>query len=83
MTHRIVARASADAIEAFRWIAERSPDAASRRSAGLQKTVVELSQLPDRNPVAEEESEQGGIPLRRDLSSPSVMTYKILCVTSG
>ncbi len=67
MTYRIVvtARARADAIRAFRWIAERSPDSASRWSAGLQKAIVKLGQFPDRNPVAEEESEQVGIILRQ------------------
>lgn len=50
MTYRIVitARARADAVEAFRWIAEKSPAAAVRWSAGLQKAIAKLSTLPER-----------------------------------
>jgi len=85
MTYRIVvtARARADAIAAFRWMAERSPDAATRWYAGLQKAIAKLSQLPDRNPVAEEDSEQAGIILRQALYGRRPNVYRILYSVEG
>jgi toxin ParE1/3/4 len=85
MTYRIVvtARARADAIVSFRWIAERSPDAATRWSAGLQKAITKLGQFPDRNPVAEEESEQVGITLRQMLYGRRPNVYRILYPVEG
>lgn len=52
----------ADALGAFRWLAERSPTAAARWYAGLEKAIAKLSKFPESHPVAEEESEQIGIP---------------------
>jgi toxin ParE1/3/4 len=85
MTYRIVvtARARADAIEAFRWIAERSPDAAARWYAGVQKALAKLSKLPELNPVAEEESEQVGITLRQMLYGRRPNVYRILYSVEG
>jgi plasmid stabilization system protein ParE len=66
VTYRVVftPRARADAINAFRWIAEKSPEAAARWYAGLEKAVARLDKFPERCPVVEEESEQLGITLR-------------------
>lgn len=80
MKYRVVftPRARADALEAFRWIAERSPDAAARWYAGLEKAIDALSQNPTRHPVAEEESEQFGITIRRMLYGRRQGVYRIL-----
>ena len=85
MTYRIVvtARARADAVEAFRWIAERSPEAATRWYAGLQKAVAKLNELPERNPIAEEDSEQVGITLRQALYGRRPNIYRILYSVAG
>jgi toxin ParE1/3/4 len=85
MTYRIVvtARARADAVEAFRWIAEKSPTAAVRWSAGLQKAIAKLSTLPERNPVAEDDSEQVGITLRQTLYGRRPNVYRILYSVEG
>ena len=66
MTYRVVftPRARADAIKAFRWIAEQSPAAAARWYAGLEQAVAKLDQFPERCPVFEEGSEQVGFTLR-------------------
>jgi len=47
MTYRIVvtARARADAVEAFRWLADRSPEAAGRWYLGLEEAIVDLATL--------------------------------------
>src|SRR5207302_7881615 len=52
MTYRIIitARARADAIEAFRWMLEKSPTAAARWYAGLEKAIAKLNQNPERHP---------------------------------
>ena len=63
----VTARARADAIEAFRWIAEGSPDAAARWYVGLEKAIAKLTTMPERHPIAEDESEQLGITLRQVL----------------
>jgi plasmid stabilization system protein ParE len=80
----ITTRARADAVEAFRWLAERSPDAAARWYDGFQKAIAKLATMPERCPVAHEDSEQLGITLRQLLygrrrgsiesSSPSNVT---------
>jgi plasmid stabilization system protein ParE len=77
MTFRIIvtARARADAIEAFRWIAEKSPAAATRWHAGLEKAIAKLRENPERHPVAEDESEQLGITLRQMLYLWSTPRY--------
>ena len=44
MSYRVVvtARARADAVEALRWLAERSPDNAARWYADLEKAIAKL-----------------------------------------
>jgi plasmid stabilization system protein ParE len=66
VTYRVIvtARARADAVEAFRWKADLSHQAAARWYAGLEKAIVKLSELPERHPIAEEESKVLGITLR-------------------
>ncbi len=84
MTYRIVitARARADVLESFRWLVERSPDAATRWYAGLQKAIAGLRKLPGRHPIAEAESELLGITMRQALHGlPNI--YRILYSVEG
>ena len=74
----ITARARADTVEAFRWIAERSPAAAARWYAGLEKAIAKLADMPERCPVAHDESEQLGITLRQLLYGRRRGVYRIL-----
>ncbi|MDR3618572.1 MAG: type II toxin-antitoxin system RelE/ParE family toxin [Paludisphaera borealis] len=80
MKYRVVvtARARADAVEAFRWMFERSPDAAARWYVGLEKAIAALAETPMRHPVAEEESEHLGIPLRQMLYGRRRGVHRIL-----
>jgi len=49
MSYRVVVtvRARADALEVFRWIAERSPDDAGRWYVGLEKAIANLRTMPE------------------------------------
>ncbi|MHC5541606.1 type II toxin-antitoxin system RelE/ParE family toxin [Singulisphaera rosea] len=80
MIYRIVvtARANADAIEAFRWKADKSVTVATRWYAGLQKAINKLSTFPERHPVAAEESERFGIVLRQMIYGKKPGTFRIL-----
>ena len=73
----VTARARADAIEAFRWIAEGSPDAAARWYVGLEKAIAKLSKMPERHPIAQDESEQLGITLRQMLYGRRRGVYRL------
>jgi plasmid stabilization system protein ParE len=85
VSYRVVftPRARADALEAFRWIAEHSPTAAARWYAGLEKAITKLGELPERHPVAEEESERFGITLRQMLYGRRRGVYRILFSIEG
>ncbi len=85
MSYRIVVTLTArtDAVEAFQWIAEQSPDAAARWYAGFQKAIAKLSRNPESHPVAEEESEQAGITLRQMLYGRRRGIYRILFPIQG
>jgi plasmid stabilization system protein ParE len=85
VTYRVIftPRARAEAVEAFRWIAERSPAAAERWYAGLERATAQLSKLPERNPVAEDDSEQIGITLRQMLYGRRPGIYRILYSVEG
>jgi plasmid stabilization system protein ParE len=74
----VTARARADAIETFRWIAEESPEAAARWYEALEKAIATLANMPERCPVAEDESEQLGITLRQLLYGRRRGVYRIL-----
>jgi plasmid stabilization system protein ParE len=80
MTYRVVvtARARAEAVEAFRWMAERSPEAAARWFVGLEEAITSLSAAPNRHPIAEDESEMLGITLRQMLYGRRRGVYQIL-----
>ena len=85
MTYRVVftVRARADAIEQFNYLADRSPDAASRWYTGLDKAIAKLSTLPERHPIAENESEQLGIILRQMLYGRRPRDFRILFSIEG
>ena len=77
----ITARARADTVEGFRWLAQRSPQAAARWYVGLQKALDKLKDNPGIHPIAEDESEQLGLTLRQMLYGRRRGTYRILyCV---
>ena len=85
MTYRVVftPRAREDAMEAFLWLAERSPEAASRWYEGLEKAVASLSKYPKRNPIAEEESKILGLEIRQKLHGRRRGVYRILFTIDG
>ena len=85
MKYRVVitARAKADALKAFRWLADESPDAAARWYVGLEEAIAKLARLPKRHPVAEEESEQLGITLRQMLYGRRRGVYRIFFSVEG
>ena len=60
MTYRVVftAKAMADVIEQFRYLADRSPAAAVRWYEGIEKAVAKLGTRPERHPIAPDETEQ-------------------------
>jgi len=80
MSYRVVvtARARADALEAFAQLAEHSPDAAERWYLALQEAIADLATMPNRHPVAEEESELLGIALREMLLGKRRGVYRLL-----
>jgi plasmid stabilization system protein ParE len=79
----VTARARADAVEAFRWIADQSPDAAARWYAGLEKAIAKLGMMPEQHPIAEDESQQLGITLRQMLYGRRRGVYRILFTVEG
>jgi plasmid stabilization system protein ParE len=85
VTYRIIftPRARADAVQVFRSLSERSPDAAARWYVGLEKAIAKLSKNPERYPVAEDESEQVGITLRQMLYGRRRGVYRILFSIEG
>lgn len=70
-------------MEAFRWLAERSPEAAGRWYAGLEKAIAKLEQHPERHPLAEEESERLGITLRQMLYGRRRSVYRVQFSVEG
>lgn len=85
MTYRVLvtARAKADAVEAFRWIADRSTSAAHRWYAGLAKAIASLEQAPERHAIAEDESMQVGITIRQKLYGRRKGVYRLLFSIEG
>ena len=85
MSYRVVVtvRSRADGLKAFRWLADRSPDAAARWYTELKKGIESLSMMPERCPVAIEETEQLGITLRELLSGERPGVYRILFSVEG
>lgn len=70
-------RAHADAMESFRWLAERSPAAATRWYTGLRAAIEKLAVNPSIHPLAVEESERFGIAIRECLHGRRRGVYRI------
>jgi plasmid stabilization system protein ParE len=85
VTYRVVftAMARADAVRQFRYLANRSPAAAARWYTGLEKAVAKLGELPERHPIAQDESEQVGITLRQMLYGRRRGVFRILFSIEG
>ena len=85
MTYRVVftARARADAVQHFRYLVDRSPAAAGRWYTGLEKAIAKLSKMPQRHPIAEDETEQLGITLRQMLYGRRPGVFRILFSIEG
>lgn len=85
MTYRVLftPRARADAVQAFRRMAEHAPNAAARWYSGLDKAIATLRTMPARHPVAEEESERIGITLRQMLYGRRRNVWRILFSIEG
>lgn len=85
MTYRVVftARARADVLEQFRYLADRSPDAAARWYVGIEKAVAKLSTLPERHPIAQDETNQLGLTLRQMLYGRRPGVFRILFSVEG
>ena len=85
MTYRVVftARARADAVKQFHFLADRSPIAAARWYTGLEKAITKLTKMPERHAVAEHESDQLGITLRQLLYGRRPGVFRILFSVEG
>jgi plasmid stabilization system protein ParE len=66
MTYHVIVTPTADdeAMEAVRWYAERSPDAAQRWRDGLTRAISSLAKLPTRCPVSTTDSQALGCEVR-------------------
>jgi plasmid stabilization system protein ParE len=58
VTYNVIVTPTADdeAMEAVRWYAERSPDAAQRWHDGLTRAIDSLAKMPTRCPVSQADS---------------------------
>lgn len=85
MTFRVVftARAKADAVRPFQFLADRSPTAAAKWYTGLEKAITKLTTMPERHPIAKDESEQAGITLRQMLYGRRPGVFRILFSIEG
>jgi plasmid stabilization system protein ParE len=75
-------RAEAGITEAYDWLAERSPEAAERWLAGVQRAIASLDTLPARCPIAPE-SRLVGSEIRCRLYGRRGGRYRILFVIRG
>jgi plasmid stabilization system protein ParE len=70
-------------LEAFRWLAERSPEAADRWYGTLEEAIAALARDPERFPVADHESAQFGITIRQLLHGRRRGIYRVLFTVRG
>jgi hypothetical protein len=80
VTDRVVftAGARADAVRQFPFPADRPP--AARGYTGLEKALARPSKVPERHPVAEDESEQRGVTVRQMLYGRRPGVFHILFI---
>ena len=80
MKYRVIftPKARAEALEAFRWIAQRSPEAAAHWYSGLEKAVANWGKCPNFIRFNEDESERFGATLRQMLYGRRQNTYRLL-----
>ena len=85
MTYRVVftARARADVVEQFRYLLDRSPAAAARWYAGIEKAIAKLSTLPERHPIAQDETDKFGVTLHQMLYGRCPGVFRILFSIEG
>lgn len=85
MNYRVIVTPTADAeaMEAFRWYAERSAAVAERWHAGLNRAIASLADNPSRFPVSEEDSEALGCETRLLLYGRRHGVYRILYTLAG
>jgi plasmid stabilization system protein ParE len=85
VSYRVIVTPTADAeaMEAFRWYAERNPDAAKRWHAGLSRALGGLADKPHRFPVSEEDSAALGREVRLLLYGRRRGVFRILYTISG
>jgi plasmid stabilization system protein ParE len=59
VNYRVVftARARADVVEQFHYFLDRSPAAAVRWYTNIEKAIAKLRTLPERHPIAQDETE--------------------------
>ena len=85
MSYRIVVTPTADAeaMEAFRWYAERSATVADRWYAGLNKAITSLVEKPSLFPVSHDDSETLGCEIRVRLYGRRRGVFRILYSIEG
>jgi plasmid stabilization system protein ParE len=85
VSYRVVftASARADIIEQFRYLVDRSPAAAARWYTGIEKAISKLDKLPERHPIAHDETEQLGVTLRQMLYGRRRGVFRILFSIEG
>ncbi|MFO0954170.1 MAG: type II toxin-antitoxin system RelE/ParE family toxin [Isosphaeraceae bacterium] len=85
MTYRVIVTptAEAEAMETFRWYAERSPEVAERWLADLERAIAGLADHPDRRAVLKDESEALGCEVRRLLHGRRRAAFRILYTIRG
>ncbi len=70
-------------IEQFRYLVDRSPAAAGRWYAGIEKAVTRLRMRPELHPLAQKETEQLGITLRQMFYGRRPGVFRILFSVEG
>ena len=82
MTYRVIITPNAehDLRDAYNYIRERAPDAATRRVRGIRKQIKTLSRFPERCPLSPE-SDYFQVPVRESFCGSGPRgTYRILFV---
>ena len=85
MTYNVIVTPTADdeAMEAVRWYAERSVEAAERWHNGLTRAINSLTRLPTRCPVSQADSRALGCEVRLLLYGKRRGIYRILFTIAG